>query len=87
MYWKRATTAGAYAAIVISLVLPVADIVARRIYATIAPQSSFLWEPKYTGFGTYLIAAVALIAISLMSAKKTKYWDLGETVRELNRAD
>jgi SSS family solute:Na+ symporter len=86
MYWKRATTAGAYAAILLSLFLPIADMIARRIFLAINPEGIFPWEPKYTGFSTYVVAAIAMIGISLMSQKKTKYWDLGQTVRDLNKA-
>ena len=84
MYWRRATTAGAYAAICISTVLPISDLIARRVYIAFNPDGLFPWEPKYTGFGTYFLAALALVVISLSSRVVTRYWDLGETVRQMN---
>jgi len=83
MYWKRASTAGAYAAILISLIVPVGDIIARQIVKGMGAE--YPWEPKYTGFGTYALAALALIILSLLYKGKTKYWDLGKTVKELNK--
>jgi len=80
MYWKRANTTGAYAAILLSLILPILDITLRRISPSVVN-----WEPKYTGFGTYALAFLALIIISLLSKKDTKYWDLGQTVKEMNK--
>jgi len=92
MYWKRASTAGAYAAVFISLILPTTDIIIRQILVRMAPEWSLVvfgvkypWEPKYTGFGTYAIATLALIILSLCSKSKTKFWDLGKTVKELNK--
>lgn len=87
MYWKKASTAGAYASILISLILPLGDIVARRIFVAVNPTGIFPWEPKHTGFGTYVIAAILLVVVSLLSKGKTKYWDLGQAVRELNKSD
>lgn len=84
MYWKRATTAGAYAAICISTVLPISDLIARRIYMVLNPDGIFPWQPKFTGFGTYFLAALALVVVSLSSRAVTRYWDLGETVRQMN---
>jgi len=93
MYWRRATTAGAYAAVLISLILPLVDMAVRQILIRTELELpiellmgiKYPWEPKYTGFGTYAIAALALVIISLSSKGKTKYWDLGKKVRELNK--
>ena len=84
MYWKRATTAGAYTAILISLVLPVADLAARQVYEVVHPGKAFWLKPETTGFATYVIATVLLLSISLLSKKETKYWDLGKAVKEMN---
>jgi SSS family solute:Na+ symporter len=84
MYWRRATTAGAYAAVLCSLVLPLADLVGRRIFVAYHPGESIAWKPEYTGFSTYVLAALLLVVISLLFPGKTKYWDLGKTVREMN---
>ena len=83
MYWNKASTAGAYAAVLISLIIPISDIIARRVY--LAKDIEFPVEPHITGFWTYIIAISALIIISLFSKEKTRYWDLGKTVKDLNK--
>ena len=83
MYWNKASTAGAYAAVLISLIIPISDIIARRVY--LAKNIEFPVEPHITGFWTYIIAISALIIISLFSKEKTRYWDLGKTVKDLNK--
>lgn len=86
MYWKRATTIGAYAAVLICLVLPIADLVARRVYVVWYPDGEFPLKPQTTGLYSYVLAAALMIIISLISREKTKYWDLGKTVRDMNLA-
>ena len=66
----------------ISVVLPVADLIARRIYH--AQGWVFPIKAETTGLGTYVLAITALVILSLLSRKKTKFWDLGEAVREMN---
>jgi len=83
MYWRRASTAGAYAAVFMCLLLPIGDIIARMIVKNLGGQ--FPWEPRAIGFGTYAIAITALVLVSLCSKAKTKYWDLGKVVKEMNR--
>jgi len=93
MYWPRASTAGAYTAVLISLILPSVDMLIREVLTRVdieLPIELFMgvkypWEPKYTGFGTYVLAVAALIILSLLSREKTKYWDLGKTVKEMNK--
>jgi len=84
MYWKRATTPGAYAAVLVCVILPLLDLIARRVY--VAVNVEFPFEPHITGFWTYVIAVGMLIIVSLLSKEKSKYWDLGKTVREMNIA-
>lgn len=85
MYWSRATTKGAYAAVLTCFVLPMADLVARRIYLWRFGGVSFPVKPQTTGLYTYLIAIMLLVIVSLLSREKSRYWDLGKTVRMLNR--
>lgn len=85
MYWKRASTAGAYSAVITCTVLPLSDLVARRVLLEISPEKPYPFTPQMTGFSTYVLAAVLLIVISLMSNKPTGYWDLGDTVRQMNQ--
>ena len=84
MYWKRATTAGAYAAVITCTLLPLTDLVARRVLVEVAPTMKYPITPQMTGFTAYVLSAVLLVVISLMSKAPTNYWDLGEAVREMN---
>lgn len=86
MYWKRATTLGAYAAVLTCIVLPLADLVAERIYIAWHPKGVFPIAPQTVGLYSYLLGAALMIVISLVSKEKSKYWDLGQTVRQMNRA-
>jgi len=85
MYWKRATTLGAYAAVITCTVLPLSDLIARRVILEFSPKTSYPFTPQMTGFYSYVLAVTLLIAVSLMSKKPTGYWDLGDAVREMNR--
>lgn len=82
MYWQGAKTAGAYAAVFASVALPITDLIARRIW--LAMDWTFPIKPEVTGLGTYVIAIALLIVISLMSGEKSKFWDLGKVVRQMN---
>ena len=86
MYWKRASTAGAYAAVFACLVLPLVDLAARRIrLAGGHAADSYPWSPEVGAFCTYLLAIGLMIVVSLLSRGPTRYWDLGQTVRDMNR--
>jgi hypothetical protein len=52
----------------------------------LAVNGTYPWAPKTTGFATYAIAAVMLVVFSLLSKEKSKYWDLGKAVKEMNEA-
>jgi Na+/proline symporter len=85
MYWPRATTAGAYAAVLTNLILPVADLAGRWLWLSKVPNRPYPLRPEQTGFYTYAIGIILLIVVSLVVPGQSKYWDLGKTVRELNR--
>jgi SSS family solute:Na+ symporter len=84
MYWKRANTTGAVAAVAVSVVLPVADLIARRVW--LANGWEYPIKPEVTGLGAYALAVAVLVFFSLLSNKQTRYWDLGKVVREMNKA-
>lgn len=84
MYWKRASTVGAYAAIVTCLALPLLDIVARQVYAV--HEWTYPWTPETTGFFTFVLAIGLMLFFSLLSRQPSKYWDLGEEVKKMNRS-
>lgn len=86
MYWKRASTTGAYAAVLTCLVLPVSDLVARQVWQALGHEpKDYYWAPETGAFTTFMIAIFLLVVISLLSSRPTKYWDLGQTVRDMNR--
>ncbi len=81
MYWNRANTPGAYAAIAVNIVLPIGDQIARYfVPATV----KFPFTPQQTGFWSYVIGIVALIVVSLLTPAENKHWDLGKRLREMN---
>jgi solute:Na+ symporter, SSS family len=87
MYWRRASTAGAYAALITCWSLPLIDVIARQIHARLHPGNVFPILPRTTGLYTNVIGAALMIVVSLLSCGKTGYWDLGLAVKEMNRAE
>lgn len=87
MYWRRATTAGAYAAVFTCLLLPVVDLIGRRVFVVWRPGQQYPIAPEMTGLYSYLLAMFLLIVISLCSNKATKFQDLGAIANEMNRGE
>ena len=85
MYWPRAKTAGAYACIAVCVIAPIADVVTRQ-YIAYRGSTPLPWTPEQTGLYTYLVGAVVMVVVSLLSGEKSKYWDLGVAVKEMNAA-
>ena len=86
MYWRGAKTLGAYVCVAICVIVPITDVVARQVLAHSGTGRTLPWTPEQTGLYTYLAGAAAMIVFSLLSGEKSKYWDLGVTVREMNKA-
>lgn len=82
LYWKRASTAGAYAAVITGMTLPLIDLVLRRTECDFYKVS-----PVQAGVFTILAAIVLLVVISLSSKKPTKWIDYGTAVRESEKND
>lgn len=87
MYWRGAKALGAYLCIGVCVIVPIADVIARQVLAHGGTGRTLPWTPEQTGLYTYLAGAVLMILGSLASRETSKYWDLGITVRELNRAE
>lgn len=85
MYWRGAKTLGAYVCIAVCVIVPIADVITRQVLAH-AGRETLPWTPEQTGLYTYLAGAALMIIFSLLSSEKSKYWDLGQTVRDMNRA-
>lgn len=87
MYWSRANTYGAYAAIGVNFLLPIADLIGRYIYLAFLPGREFPIAPHVTGFSSYVLGMLLMIIISLLTPDEGKFWDLGAVVRQMNRDD
>jgi solute:Na+ symporter, SSS family len=86
MYWKRASVAGAYAAVLTCLILPVTDLAARQVWMFTGHEpDKYFWRPETGAFTVFVIAIGLMVALSLLSNKPTKYWDLGQAVRDMNK--
>ncbi|GEM_PF-1425149 len=85
MYWRGAKTVGAYACVAICVLVPIADVIARQVLAHMDTGATLPWTPEQTGLYAYLAGGLAMIVLSLFSSEESKYWDLGQTVRELNK--
>jgi SSS family solute:Na+ symporter len=85
MYWPRANTAGAFAAVLINIILPLADIAGRYVYVVKWPGAKYPFAPETTGFFSYALGMVLLILVSLATKDERKYWDLGKVAREMNQ--
>ena len=69
LYWKKGTTAGAWAAFLTGSGLSVAGIVAQQVDANVYGQVFFL-NGTQIGFFTSLIAVVVYIAVSLLTCRE-----------------
>jgi SSS family solute:Na+ symporter len=87
MYWRGAKPLGAYLCIAVCVIVPVADVVTRQVLAHSGTGRTLPWTPEQTGLYTYLAGAVLMVVGSLLSREQSRYWDLGVTVRALNRPD
>lgn len=85
MYWRGAKTLGAYLCIGVCVVVPITDVIVRQALAHDGTGRTLPWTPEQTGLYTYLAGAILMIVGSLASRETSKYWDLGVTVREMNR--
>ena len=87
MYWKRASTTAAWAALAVCWTLPLVDVIGRQVLSIVSPATVFPVEPRTTGLVTYALATALMVIVSLASRGPTKYWDLGAAVRAQNDAD
>lgn len=83
MYWPGAKSLGAYACIAVCVIVPISDVIARQVIAH-TNGTPLPWTPEQTGLYTYAVGAVLMVVLSWWSTEKSKYWDLGEAVRQQN---
>ncbi|MFA5688739.1 MAG: hypothetical protein WC959_06295 [Kiritimatiellales bacterium] len=78
LYWKRACTAAAYAAILNSLVLPICHLILQKIW----PFYQDVVETKTAGIITIGISFFLMIIISLIYREPTKFIDYSGVVKD-----
>jgi SSS family solute:Na+ symporter len=78
LYWKRACTAGAYAAVLTTMVLPVVHLVMQKCW----PVYKANVPAKTAGLITIASSIILLVVLSLLNRKPTKYIDYGTQVKQ-----
>ncbi|MFH1616442.1 MAG: sodium:solute symporter family protein [Planctomycetota bacterium] len=82
LYWKSTTTAGAYTVVLTSLILPLMDVIVRRLWA------GYPFKAEQTGLFTIVLAIVLLVIVSLYTKEKgTRFVDYSSIVRQSERND
>jgi len=74
LYWKKASTFGAYAAVVVTCILPAVHLILQKT------MPSYEIPAKIAGVFTIATAVILLVVISLFSRKKTKFVDYSSDV-------
>lgn len=89
LYWRRASAAGAWAALVLAVVLPVGWMLFRQ-FAPGAIDESWAKENRvqdWVTLGALVIPALAMVAVSLATGGTTKFVDYGERLREIQQRE
>ena len=87
LYWKKASALGAYLALAVCMVIPLADLLLKQQWENIAFLAN--WREKYplesqeSGLLAIVLAMVFIIVASLSSKKPTKFVDYGKKVKEM----
>lgn len=82
LYWKRASSAGALAAVICSGILPFLDLMLRRV-----PNLGYDFAPQYSGLATILIALASCALFSLIFKQRPNHNNDGVTTIESNNLD
>ena len=78
LYWKRTTTAAAYAGLIMCMVVPLLHLVFQKSWP--AYQGKIGGEE--IGLYTIFLAGITIIVVSLFSRKPTKFIDFGKQIKE-----
>ena len=78
LYRKRACTAGAYAAVLSCLIIPLTDMTLRQI---LTPEVYHV-KHEHAGLLAIGLGIALLVIISLLTKKETKYVDYGKVVKQ-----
>lgn len=78
LYWRRACTAGAYAAIISSMIIPIVHLVLQKVW----PLYKAAVPAKTAGLAAIGVSMTLLIVISLLNRRPTKYVDYSKVIRK-----
>ncbi len=89
LYWKRTTSAGAWACLILGLVLPISWFLFQRYFSSVldGPDHQHLktWINNDTAALTAtVVPALAMAAISLCSRAPTKFVDYGQKLKQMD---
>ena len=79
LYWKRTTCLAAYAGVIICMVIPCFHLISEKYWQAYRDLGI---ESHKAGLASIILAVIAMIFISLLSKKPTKFVDYGKKVRE-----
>ena len=82
LYWKRANTAGAYAATLVGMIFPMIDLTLRRTNV-----QYYKLNPQQAGMITIATAVLLFVILSVASKRPTKWIDYSKAVRESEAND
>jgi Na+/proline symporter len=69
LYWKKANVVGAYASLILGGFAPIAFLVLDQIKETIPQSLNFLVDVNVSGFLSFVLAGVGMVAGSLLTQK------------------
>ena len=78
LYWKRTTTAAAYAGLIMCMVVPMLHLIFQKTW----PAYQGKLGGEEVGLYTILLASLTIIVVSLFSRKPTKFIDFGKQIKE-----
>ncbi len=87
LYWKKVSALGAYLAVCVCMVIPLADLLLKQQWKNIAFLAN--WRDEYplkseeSGLLAIILAMVLMVIASVCSKKPTKFVDFGKKVKEM----
>ena len=87
LYWKRTTTLAAYLALIICMVIPLADLLLKQQWQNIAFLAN--WRDEYpfkseeSGLLAIALSMVVIVVVSLCSRKPTRFVDYGQKLKDM----
>lgn len=87
LYWKRANTAGAYAAILTGAVAPAAFLILAGMHTQLPSTIAWLANPNFSGFASFALGAAGLVVGSLLTQRITPPKDISHLYEKGYRHD